>query len=67
MCQRSLPGFGTMSSTSGSPVGFFRFDHVDGALRNVNAPDGEPSIMKANGRGQTDVSKADDPDGHVNI
>ena len=44
-----------------------RFDHVDGALRNVNAPDGEPSIMKANGRGQTDVSKADDPDGHVNV
>ncbi len=41
--------------------------HVNGALRDVHAPDGKPSIVETNGGRKPHIAQADDADGHVGI
>ena len=41
--------------------------HVNGALRDVHAPYGKPSIVETNGGRKPNVAQADDADGHVGI
>ena len=42
-------------------------DHVNGALRDVHAPYGKPSIVETNGGRKPNIAQADDADGHVGI
>ena len=44
---------------------FAGLDHVNGSLRNINAPNFETSVMKSNGRGETNIPQANDANRQV--
>ena len=46
---------------------FSCLDHVDGALRDVHAPNGKPGIMETDSGRKADIAQADDTNGHVGV